>query len=515
MSSNILSRNVKRLIVAYTLSSIAMLCSAATPSDGAPLFQAARWGKLPVSDPQGRISYIVDLRRDARLAYPDAEDRQEVGRFHHRHLPQFINMIVAFEKRYGFESREQTSWVGDSFVATLTPEQLRALRADPAVTMITEETYMELSAPPPWSDTTYPSSAWPYWETSSWGRVATNGKQSNGTSRVYIIDAGVGYHSDLSSVALRVNAGCGSPGTQGCPLISPVGCYPHATHVAGIIGATYGNFGVAGVLAGVPMYSVAIPFSTWTGGGKSCGSPLVVSGTVGSAMDYVKWHVIFSGTYKVAIVNLSMNGPEYKTPGSCVPGDGISCGTYNAKIIDLITPSVAIGGLIYPGAFVAQSAGNTFIDACERAFNYGPPTYISNADGIMVVGGIDSTGAAVTPTNGGFPNTLTSSEAGSNWGQCVEVWAPSKNIVSTYGPLFLFDTGNPTTWQDESTLYGQYGVMSGTSMAAPHIAAVAAYLSEYTSFANPGAVETAVRSYFQWYGGTDFSGRPVRIVQLP
>lgn len=502
-----------RIFAVYIVAGLGTACLAANPSWEAPLTPAAQWRKSPVTDEKGRVSYIVDLRREARLAYPETEKAENTARFHHRHLPQFVNMIVAFEKRYGFESREQTSWVGDSFVATLTPEQLRGIRADPAVAMVTEETYMELSAPPPpWSDTTYASGSWPYWETSSWGRVATNGKQSNGTSRVYIIDIGVGNHTDLASVALRVNASCGSPGTTGCPAISPVGCYPHATHVAGIIGATYGNLGVAGVLAGAPIYSVAMSFANAIGGGKTCGSRTIVSGAIESAMDYVKWHLIFNSPYKVGIVNISINGPEFKSPGSCTPNDPSTCGTYNAKIIDLITPSAAWGGLTYPGAFVAQSAGNGFVDACDVAFNYGAPSWTNTADGVMVVGGIDSTGAAVTPANGGFTNTLTSSDLGSNWGACVEAWAPSKNLVSTYGPLYSFNDADSTTWQDEATPYGQYGVLSGTSMAAPHIAVAAAYLSEHNTFANPGAVESAVRSYFIWYGATDASGRPVNIV---
>lgn len=134
-------RKLARLFVNYSIFA-ALLCGTAKIGAEALLIEAAQWRKSPVTDDRGRTSYIVDLRPDARRAFPETEKSENTARFHHRHLPQFVNMIVAFEDRYGFETREQTSWVGDSFVATLTPEQLRAVRADSAVAMVTEETYM-------------------------------------------------------------------------------------------------------------------------------------------------------------------------------------------------------------------------------------------------------------------------------------------------------------------------------------------------------------------------------------
>jgi subtilisin family serine protease len=63
----------------------------------------------------------------------------------------------------------------------------------------------------------------------------------------------------------------------------------------------------------------------------------------------------------------------------------------------------------------------------------------------------------------------------SNWGSCVDWFAPGENIVSD---SFLTDTGTAT--------------MSGTSMASPHSAGVAAlYLSTHPS-ATPSAVRDAL-----------------------
>jgi len=145
----------------YSFAVIANFVVSSFANAQAPVDPASRFGKSPVTDDWGRISYIVDLRRDARLAYSDTAPPEDVARFHERHVPQFINMIADFERRYGFFSREQTSWVGDSFVAFLSDEQLRAVRSDPAVELVTEETYIELALPP-WYDYTYSSSAPPY-----------------------------------------------------------------------------------------------------------------------------------------------------------------------------------------------------------------------------------------------------------------------------------------------------------------------------------------------------------------
>lgn len=52
-------------------------------------------------------------------------------------------------------------------------------------------------------------------------------------------------------------------------------------------------------------------------------------------------------------------------------------------------------------------------------------------------------------------------------------------------------------------------------MAAPHIAAVAAYLAETQNLGTPGDIETAVRSLFYGTGQTDDAGLPVNLVRLP
>jgi subtilisin family serine protease len=56
--------------------------------------------------------------------------------------------------------------------------------------------------------------------------------------------------------------------------------------------------------------------------------------------------------------------------------------------------------------------------------------------------------------------------------------------------------------------------LSGTSMAAPHVAGAAAYLADQFGLTTPAQIEQKVRQYFQNSGYTDRTGAPINYVQL-
>ncbi|MES2934324.1 MAG: S8 family serine peptidase, partial [Pseudomonadota bacterium] len=260
------------------------------------------------------------------------------------------------------------------------------------------------------------------------------------------------------------------------------------------------NGGVAGVDAGATLVSVSVSNDTSVGSCAQVSTTQFVNApTVASAMDWAMADIARYPGQKAGIVNISMNLLEFK-PGYLL----------NFAMLRLATPALG-----YPGAFIAHSAGNAGENSCTSnhpGFSYanGQP---DPSDGIMVVGAINSNGEPVTRANGGFNSGaigITPEVNGSNFGNCVEVWAPGKQIRSAWG-----STGTAGN-QDQTVLSNNYIELDGTSMAAPHIAGVAAYLAESRNLTTPGQIEAAVRGLFYQTMPLkkDASGLPINLVKL-
>ncbi|UBB15268.1 S8/S53 family peptidase [Comamonas odontotermitis] len=109
--------------------------------------------------------------------------------------------------------------------------------------------------------------------------------------------------------------------------------------------------------------------------------------------------------------------------------------------------------------FITNSSGNYDQNACYTAYTYnnqfGNTAQIN--DGIMVVSGIDATGNVFLSGTNDIPGVPASDSAVSRptWGECIEVWAPAKDI-----PGISYSTGAQR-------------LSTGTSYAAPIVAAIA------------------------------------------
>jgi subtilisin family serine protease len=478
------------------------------------------------------------------------------------HQPKVLNLVADFEKRFGFTRSGMTSWVGNSITGYLTTDQIAKLREDKAVHLISDNELGEFSAPPPYYDFS------PGTFTASWGSMAVipHTKLSGSTRKVYVIDGGVAQHSNLPSVVARKNVACGasSPAfaaSGDCVYTSTsvanypvVGCYGHATHVAGIIAGQANTGATYGVYAGVNLVSVNVSESGGNfqygagsplGNGSSsvvgwCATSVPSPVTLGYALDYVYWDTAYNNNGKLAVANISMN------PGKMGWTLYAPTGTYISEQNYLAVRKLATPGAFqtssgqwasYQGVFVAQSAGNYGLNACGtdgQSYAYKPPVgYFPGGpppawstdpyDGIMVVGAINSSGQAVTSFTDSYPSGIRDT-AGSNYGPCVDIWAPGNRIVSTWGNHAFWQRGVSTAQPDTrvGTLYsgtvgsGTSGWMylSGTSMAAPHVAGVAAYLADAHGLTSPAAVEQKIRLLSQQYNGAvDAAGWPVRTLQ--
>jgi subtilisin family serine protease len=210
-------------------------------------------------------------------------------------------------------------------------------------------------------------------------------------------------------------------------------CNGHGTHVAGTIAARDNTGYVVGVVPGAPITSVKV--LGCDGGGWSSD---IVKG--------VDW--VTANAKKPAIANMSLGG------GASYAMD------------EAVRRSVA------SGVFYSLAAGNEGKDACTTS----PARAGAGTDnGIMTVAAVDSADREAS---------------WSNYGKCVDVWAPGVSIVST-------------------RMYGGTAWMSGTSMASPHVGGGAAlYLSGHTTEA-PSAVEAALKLGVQTAGTLSKDGRAI------
>jgi hypothetical protein len=448
-----------------------------------------------IRDSLGRFGYIVRLNPSAAQKYSKSFFSDE--RFQDYQKGEAVNLVKDFERRYGIEVQSMTSWTSLSFAAYLDEKQLAELRDDPRVVDIVPDQRIELSADTTavWTDSAQTAAAPPnsLWsarvtqstEVQSWGKRAVNQTTatSNGTSLVYVVDLGVGQHEDLNVVEW-VNTNnpstyhCGSRPGIACTsanLPAMVGCYTHATAVAGIIGAKSNGKGVVGIDPGVRIVSVSFTTPN-VNAANACNPQDLVTSKVQAALNWIMADISSHPSTNLSVVNLSQNGTSFA--------------------VDLVPDIQKLAKKTdnYPGAFVVESAGNQFLNACQYAYSS-----TSASDGVMVIGAINNHGQPVVPLNGadGFWKNLIESDgaishqAGSNYGPCVEAWAPGDAIFTTMGAA---------TKQRSDTVYNTYAYGSGTSFAAPHVAGLAAYLIENFALATPALVEANIRGRFSDLG---------------
>lgn len=272
----------------------ALLLSCAAISFGVLAQPTQNGAETPITDDQGRVRYIIDFAKDATQGQPTQINTGESlnDGLPEWQKPEMRHFAKGIAKQYALTPVSTTSWVGNSITAYLTPGQVNALQHDKRVTLITQDGYLTFSG---WIDGASGG------EKISWGTDAVHGGNTiNHTGKginVYVLDGGVGYHTDLggysNSQVQRYNpAG-----------YNTVGCYAHATHVAGIIGAQVNNAGTRGVNPGVPIVSVSIGDNN----AGACSTSSLSISSINLGMDMIVNLVIQSGSGKPGIVNISIN----------------------------------------------------------------------------------------------------------------------------------------------------------------------------------------------------------------
>lgn len=190
-------------------------------------------------------------------------------------------------------------------------------------------------------------------------------------------------------------------------------CIFHGTHVAGI--ATGSDYGVA---KDADLWSMKV---------------INCSGETTSILVVLALDNINDNAVKPSVVNISLN-----------------MGTSN-------TVKDAVNNLINNGIPVVVSAGNDKRDACLQV-----PANVTNT-------------ITVAATDANDQRSTWSDESESNWGSCVDIFAPGTDILSA---------GN--TW------LGDTGIKSGTSMSTPFVTGAVALYLELHPKATPAEVKAAL-----------------------
>jgi subtilisin family serine protease len=211
-------------------------------------------------------------------------------------------------------------------------------------------------------------------------------------------------------------------------------CHGHGTHVAGTVAAKDNTSDVVGVVPGAPQTGVKV---------LGCGG----SGTTSGVIRGVDW--VTANAKKPAIANMSLGGSASQALDDAVKESADS------------------------GVFYSIAAGNDGANACTRS-----PARAGTHNGVTTTAATDS----------------NDKEAGwSNYGSCVDIWAPGVSILSTR-------KGGGTT------------TMSGTSMAAPHVGGTGALYLSSNSSASAATTENALKANAVSTGTTSKDGTAIKLV---
>jgi len=177
-----------------------------------------------------------------------------------------------------------------------------------------------------------------------------------------------------------------------------------------------------------------------------------------------------SGCNKFGSNSVVIKGVDWVTANAARPAvANMSLDNSNSKALDDAVRNSAASGVFY-----SIAAGNAAEPACSWSpARAGLAKRDTNGDG--VVDHNDSNGIVTTAATATSAKGVNREASFSNYGECVDIWAPGVGILSTQRG------GGITT-------------KSGTSMAAPHVAGGAAlYLSSHPS-ASPSDVERALKA---------------------
>ncbi|NUK07086.1 S8 family serine peptidase [Streptomyces lunaelactis] len=360
-------------------------------------------------------------------------------------------------------------------------EVMDAFRADASVASVEPDIRAYAMAVTP-NDTEY-TKQWDLFEATGGMNVPGAWDKTTGSGvTVAVIDTGYAAHSDVAAnvvsgydfISTSADARDGNGrdsdakdegdwnATAGeCGAGSTAGNSSwHGTHVAGTIGATANNSkGVAGIAYNAKIQPVRVL-------GK-CG------GSSSDIADAITW-----------------------ASGGTVPG--IPANANPAKVINM-----SLGG-------ASSTCPSVYQNAINGAVSRGTTV-------VVAAGNSNANASGFTPANcSGVINVASTSREGnrsfySNFGSIIDVSAPggeTRRATDTPGTVTTPENGILSTLNSGATTQSteNYKPYQGTSMAAPHIAGLAALLKSAKSTLTPAEIEAAIKSNARPLPGTCSGG---------
>ncbi|WP_408997081.1 S8 family peptidase [Streptomyces europaeiscabiei] len=359
--------------------------------------------------------------------------------------------------------------LGEDLTKADVADVIAEYRADPQVAYVAPDRLNKAMATP--NDTEY-SKQWDLSEATAGMNVPGAWDKVTGTGvTVAVIDTGYVAHSDLAAnivggydfiadtaVSADGNGRDSNPADPGdwtaaneCAAGDPASTSSwHGTHVAGTIAAVTNNSkGVAGIAYGAKV------------------SPLRVLGKCGGydsdIIDAITWASggtvsgVPANTNVAKVINMSLGG-------------GGACTTATQS---------AITAAVNRGTTVVVAAGNSNANAA----NYSP----ASCNNVISVAATNRAG---------------SRSSYSNFGSVVDIAAPGgeTRTAESGGILSTLNAGTKTPTSES------YAYYQGTSMAAPHIAGLAALVKSANSALTPAQIESAIKTNSRALPGTCSGG---------
>ncbi|GAB2998659.1 S8 family peptidase [Streptomyces pseudoechinosporeus] len=458
------SRSARRTLISVTAISATLLAGTATSVAAVPTEQtkaaaAEQTTAAAVAAPAERL--IVGYKSGASEAKSNkdaAEDAEAKGKDAGENLD--------FQRRLGTGAALVD--LGAKLSKAAVADVVAEYQADPQVAYVVPDRLNKPLADP--NDTEY-SKQWDLFESTAGMRVPGAWDTATGTGvTVAVIDTGYVTHSDLASnivggydfiadtaVAVDGNGRDSNPADPGdwyadgeCGQAEGSTSSWHGTHVAGTIAAATNNGkGVAGI-----AYNAKI-------------SPVRVLGKCGGydsdIIDAITWASggtvsgVPANTNVAKVINMSLGGG-----GACTSAT-----------------QTAINNAVNRGTTVVVAAGNSNANAA----NYSP----ASCNNVISVAALNRAGSRTYY---------------SNFGSTVDIAAPGGETRTTTANGIL-STLNSGAQGPASESYAYY---QGTSMAAPHIAGLAALAKSAKSSLTPAQIESAIKTNSRALPGTCSGG---------